>query len=344
MLKAVRKSILQSGSDLKTLALLIVILLIAFGVILPGKFLTTRNFQSMAFQLPELGLLAIAMAVVMLTGGINLSIIATANACGIVIAIILTHTVSRDASIAASIGPLLLAVLAGFAVSALIGLINGLFIAYVGVSPILATLGTMTIVEGISVLVTRGRVISGFPELLLTIGNSSVLGIPVSFLIFIIAAWLVTILLERTPFGLAVYMMGSNETATEFSGINVRRVTVLLYGLSGLLCGISSLIMVSRFNSARVGYGASYLLITVLACVLGGLNPDGGFGRIVGLVLGLGVLQMMSSGLNLLGFSAHLTEALWGVIILVILFLRRARGKGLGFGLQPPRRGKEAMQ
>lgn len=153
----------------------------------------------MAFQLPELGLLAIAMAVVMLTGGINLSIIATANACGIVIATILTHTVSRGASIAASIGPLLLAVLAGFAVSALIGLINGLFIAYVGVSPILATLGTMTIVEGISVLVTRGRVISGFPELLLTIGNSSVLGIPVSFLIFIIAAWLVTILLERTP-------------------------------------------------------------------------------------------------------------------------------------------------
>ena len=325
MFRAFGKRILHSNFEVRTLFLLVVVLLIVFGAILPGKFLTARNFQSMAFQLPELGLLAIAMAVVMLTGGINLSIIATANACGIVIATIMTLTVSRDASIAASIGPFVLSVVAGLAVSVLIGVVNGLFIAYVGVSPILATLGTMTIVEGMSVLVTRGRVISGFPELLLTLGNSSILGVPVSFLIFAVVAWIVTIILERTPFGQSVYLMGSNVVATEFSGVNVRRVTVLLYGLSGLLCGISSLIMISRFNSARVGYGASYLLITILACVLGGLNPDGGFGRIVGLVLGLGVLQMMSSGLNLLGFSAHLTEALWGVIILLVLLVRRAK-------------------
>lgn len=325
MNKTTRRA-LPLGSDVRILIILIAALLAVFGTILPGKYLTLRNFQSMAVQLPELGLLAIAMAVVMLTGGINLSIIATANACGIVIATILVNTVSRDAAIAESIGPVLLALTAGLTVSTLIGLVNGLLIACVGMSPILATLGTMTIVEGIFILVTRGRVISGFPELLLSVGNSSLWGIPISFLIFLAAAVLVTVLLERTPFGQAVYMIGSNSVATEFSGVNVRRTTVLLYALSGLLCGISSVIMVSRFNSARVGYGESYLLITVLACVLGGLNPDGGFGRIVGLVLGLGVLQMMSSGLNLLGFSAHLTEALWGAIILLILFVRRAGG------------------
>jgi ribose/xylose/arabinose/galactoside ABC-type transport system permease subunit len=325
MNKTTRRA-LPLGSDVRILIILIAALLAVFGTILPGKYLTLRNFQSMAVQLPELGLLAIAMAVVMLTGGINLSIIATANACGIVIATILVNTVSRDAAIAESIGPVLLALTAGLTVSTLIGLVNGLLIACVGMSPILATLGTMTIVEGIFILVTRGRVISGFPELLLSVGNSSLWGIPISFLIFLAAAVLVTVLLERTPFGQAVYMIGSNSVATEFSGVNVRRTTVLLYALSGLLCGISSVIMVSRFNSARVGYGESYLLITVLACVLGGLNPDGGFGRIAGLVLGLGVLQMMSSGLNLLGFSAHLTEALWGAIILLILFVRRAGG------------------
>ena len=290
MNKTTRRA-LPLGSDVRILIILIAALLAVFGTILPGKYLTLRNFQSMAVQLPELGLLAIAMAVVMLTGGINLSIIATANACGIVIATILVNTVSRDAAIAESIGPVLLALTAGLTVSTLIGLVNGLLIACVGMSPILATLGTMTIVEGIFILVTRGRVISGFPELLLSVGNSSLWGIPISFLIFLAAAVLVTVLLERTPFGQAVYMIGSNSVATEFSGVNVRRTTVLLYALSGLLCGISSVIMVSRFNSARVGYGESYLLITVLACVLGGLNPDGGIGRIVGWSWDLGCFR-----------------------------------------------------
>lgn len=333
----------RHSSDVRTLLILLAILLVAFTLMLPGEFLTLANFQSMAFQLPELGILAIAMAVAMLTGGINLSIIATANACGITAAAILTRAVPSDAPVAASIGPLILSIAAGLAVAAAIGAANGFIITYLGVSPILATLGTMTMVEGISVLATRGKVISGFPTALLAIGNETVFGVPIPLIIFAIAAWVVSTLLERTPFGLSVYMIGSNQVATEFSGVDVRRVIMRLYVLSGILCGIASVIMISRFNSAKAGYAASYQLVTVLACVLGGVNPDGGFGRIAGLVLSLVVLQMVSSGLNLLGFSAHMTVALWGAIILVISLVRQI-GRSRSDGAHQGRRSKGLSQ
>jgi len=331
------------NSDVRTLLILLAVLLVAFAIALPGEFLTLANFQSMSFQLPELGILAIAMAIAMLTGGINLSIIATANACGIVIATVLTRAVPSGASVAATIGPLILSIAAGLSVAAAIGAANGFIITYLGVSPILATLGTMTMVEGISILATRGRVISGFPTALLAIGNETVFGVPAPLIIFAIAAWAISVLLERTPFGLSVYMIGSNQVATEFSGVNVRRVIMRLYVLSGVLCGIASVIMISRFNSAKAGYAASYQLITVLACVLGGINPDGGFGRIIGLVLSLVILQMVSSGLNLSGSSAHMTVALWGAIILVISLVRQI-GRSRSDGVHPGRRRKSVSR
>ena len=120
-------------------------------------------------------------------------------------------------------------------------------------------------------------------------------------------------------------MMGSNEKATLFSGIQTKKVLLKIYALSGFLCGISAIIMISRFNSANAAYASSYLLVTILASVLGGVNPDGGFGKVLGLVLSLVVLQVISSGLNLLGFSAHLTIALWGVILIVVISLRHLR-------------------
>ncbi len=120
-------------------------------------------------------------------------------------------------------------------------------------------------------------------------------------------------------------MIGSNEKATLFSGVPTRAVQVKIYMLSGLLCGIAAIIMIARFNSANAGYASSYLLVTILAAVRGGIDPDGGFGKMMGLVLALLVLQLISSGLNLLGFSTHLTIALWGAILIVVISLRHFR-------------------
>jgi simple sugar transport system permease protein len=308
------------------LLLILVVLAVGFELFLPGrKFLNIANFQSMAFQVPELGVLAIAMMITMLSGGINLSIIATANMTAITTAYILTRFIEEGAT---GIGPvfvMIVAVLTGLLIALLVGLLNGVIIAYVGVSPILATLGTMTLIEGLNVALTRGDVISGFPVPILFIGNGVVLGIPMPILIFVTCALVVALFLNRTPFGISVYMMGSNEKATLFSGIQTKKVLLKIYALSGFLCGISAIIMISRFNSANAAYASSYLLVTILASVLGGVNPDGGFGKVLGLVLSLVVLQVISSGLNLLGFSTHLTIALWGIILIVVISLHHLR-------------------
>jgi simple sugar transport system permease protein len=301
------------------LILLLVALVVCFALALQDTFLSLGTLQSMAFQLPELGVLALAMMITLLCGGINLSIIATANLTSLTIGYVLTHLMPADWATAAGIATILLALAAGLAVAGLIGLLNGVIIAYVGVSPILATLGTMTMVKGISIGLTHGNVISGFPDPILFIGNGVVLGVPMAVIVFALCAVPLALLLNRTPFGIAIYMIGSNERSTRFSGIDTRRVLLRVYVLSSLLCGVAALVMMSRFNSANAAYGESYLLITILAAVLGGVDPFGGFGRVMGLVLALIILQVISSGLNLLGLSAHLTLAIWGAILILVM-------------------------
>ena len=284
-----------------------------------NQFIRIENFQSMAYQLPELGILSLAMMVTMLTAGINLSIIATANLSGIVTALILTQFVGPESAGAASAFFILLAVLAGLLTSALVGLLNGFLVAKVEVSPILATLGTMILLNGVAIVVTRGYVISGFPDPIRFVGNGIVFGIPMPMIIFIICAVLMALLLNRTRLGLNIYMLGSNPTACLFSGVNNARVLLKTYLISGLYSGIAAIIMMSRFNSAKADYGESYLLMTVLASVLGGTSAAGGFGKVSGLVIALIILQFVSSGLNLLRVSNFLTIAIWGLILVLVM-------------------------
>ena len=321
-------SIYQKDPTLSILVIALLLIILSLLIFFPGRVLTANNFESMAFQLPELGILSLAIMITMLSGGINLSIIATANMAGIVSAFIMTRMITESMT-GSPIPIILLAILAGWLVSLLIGIFNGVLIAYIGVSPILATLGTMTLVGGISILVTKGYVVSGFPEEYQYLGNGLFLGIPIPFLIFLGLAIFVSILLRRTPFGIANYLIGSNEIATRFSGINVNRTLVKIYALSGLLCGIASTIMISRFNSAKAGYASSYLLITILISVLGGVNPYGGFGRIGGLVLALFIMQLVSSTFNFLGLSSHLTIAIWGLLLLITIGLRNIKSTSI---------------
>lgn len=314
------KSWYKINSTLYMLIILFILLTLFLSILLPGKIFTIGNFQSVSFQLPELGILAMAMMLTMLSGGINLSIIATANLSGIITAAILSSMITVDSGNTLIIS--IFAITIGWMASLAVGMVNGYLIAYIGVSPILATLGMMTVLEGINILTTKGYVISGFPTEILFIGNGVCMGIPFPLILFFIIAIILGIIMDRTPFGINNYLIGSNETATYLSGINVKKILVQTYSISGLLCGIASTIMISRFNSARAGYGSSYLLITILASVLGGVDPNGGIGRVNGLVVALFILQMASSGLNLLGVSTHFTKALWGIILLLVIGLR----------------------
>lgn len=298
--------------------MIVIAVALLFSLTLGGRFFSLGNFQSISSQLPILGMLALGMGITMLTGGINLSVIAGANACSLVMAAILVAHPNQPAYF-------MLALLAGLAVAVAIGLLNGSLIAYIGVSPILASLGTMTLIAGLNILLTGGTVISGFPAAIQYLSSGSLLGIPIALVLFLMVAFLLWVVLEHTTLGRSLYLMGSNEQATRFSGVSTHRVTLVVYVLSALFGWAAALLMMSKFNSAKAGYGDSYLLVTILASVLGGINPDGGFGRVIGLVLALVVLQMLESGLNLMGVSSYLTMALWGGVLILFIALQNRK-------------------
>ncbi len=314
-----------SGGTNVTLGVVLIALVATFGVLVGERFFTTSTLQSMAFQMPELGILSLAMMITLLSGGLNLSIIATANLCGLTMAYVLTRFVPGSEGTAWVLWQMV-AILAGFAVAALIGVVNGWVIAYLGVSPILATLGTMTLCKGLAIGMTRGNVISGFPAPIVFIGNGTVYGVPMAMIVFTACALPLAILLNRTPFGTKIYLIGSNEKATRYSGVNTKAVTLKIYVLSSLLCAVAAVVMMARFNSANASYGESYLLVTILAAVLGGVDPFGGFGKVSGLVLALIILQVISSAFNLMNFSQFLTLAIWGGILIAVTAVPYLRG------------------
>jgi simple sugar transport system permease protein len=316
----------DGGANFFGLGLLLCALFVTFSLLLPGAFLRLGTMQAMMFQLPELGILSLAMAIPLLSGGLNLAIIATTNQAALLMAWILTALMPPDAAHAELLLWLALALGAGFVHCLVVGATTGAIIALIGVHPILVTLGTQTLIGGVSIWLTRGRTLTGFPDALLVISNETFLGLPFSFILFIIVAVAVSLLLTRTPLGIRIHMIGSNLEATRFSGVDTRRIQIWVYVLSSLLCWLAAIIMMARFNSAGADIAQSYLLITILAAILGGIDPYGGFGRIAGLVLALAILQTISSGFNLLGFSQHLTLALWGFTLLAVMAVKRVGG------------------
>ena len=294
---------------------------IVISIFLPGKFLTIRNFQSISSQIPEFGFLAIAMMLAMLTGGIDLSVISTANLAGIAAALILTKFSIPQAGGYEEIFIIISAIAAALTVSLICGFINGVLIAYVGVPAILATLGTMGLFSGIAIIVTKGYGILGFPEKFLLIGSGTIFSMPVPMIIFIICTLMMVLVLNKTSFGFNIYMLGSNPTVARFSGINNSRVLVRAYMLSSFYVGIASIIMISRVNSIRPGYGSAYLLQAILVCVLGGVDPGGGYGNISGLVMGIITLQILQSGFNILSFSPFFKKVIWGLILILVMVI-----------------------
>ncbi len=313
---------LRKMSELTVLLLVLAAVLLLMWALNGGSFMSLSYFQSMAFQLPELGILSLAMMITMLTSGINLSIIASANLSGIVIAMILSSAVSPDSTGLGSSLIVFAAILTGIGVAALIGLLNGWLVAYLEISPILATLGTMILFSGLSILLTKGYVLSGFPKTLLFLGNGTILGIPVPMLIFIACALVMSLVLRHTPLGTRIYLLGSNPTACFYSGVNNRNVLLRTYLVSGIYAGLAAVVMIARFNSAKADYGELYLLLTILASVLGGVSAAGGFGRVSGVVIALVILQLISSGLNLMGVNNFLTLALWGCILILVMVIK----------------------
>lgn len=307
------------GTEVLGLIFFLAVVLVAFSLASP-RFLTAENFGSIAFQLPELGLLTLAMLVPIISGGLNLASTYTANMAGLTLAWVL----QLNGGPQAGPGAFVVGSLAAIAVGTLAGLVMGLVIAYVGAHPILVSLAMMIFLRGLGEFLTRGGDVSGFPAFIQPIGHGSLLGIPIPMLVFLVAAVVWHLMLARTRHGFSTYMLGSNIEAARYSGLHTKRTLTLVYTFSGAICAVAGIIMLARFNSVRVGHGESYLLITVLACFLGGVDPFGGFGRVLPVVLALFILQVLSSGLNLLGANQHLATAVWGLFLLAVMVGRWA--------------------
>ena len=306
------------------LAVIAVVVFLVMSVLSPDKFLSVQNLTSMAFQFPEFAILALAMTITMLTGGIDLSVVGIANLSAIIAAMIMTRlTASGD-----GVMVLMIALSASVVVGVIAGVFNGILVAKLGLPPILATLGSGLIYTGIAIALTGGSALMGFPPATAWIGNSTVLGIPTPLILFGVLAVMISLLLTRTGFGVKLRMYGANPLAARFAAVNIDAMLIKVYVLSGALASVAGMVVMSRANSAKADYGSSYLLLAVLIAVLGGVNPYGGYGRVIGVVLAVLSMQFLSSGLNMVGVSNFARELIWGTLLIFVMIVNVWRAKG----------------
>lgn len=282
-------------------------------------FFTPENFRSMAYQVPEIAILSIAVMLSMLTGGIDLSIVGISNAAALVAAYIMTEQMNATGEI--STLWIVIACLSGILIGIFCGVINSILIAILNVTPILATLATMTLFNGVAIGITNGISVSDLPKEFIRVGNGTFFGIPTPFILMVAIAAFVGYLINRTGLGLKILLIGTNRKAAQYSVMGDRKVIAWTYILSGFLSSLAGLIIAARTSAASPDFGNSYILLAIVIVVLGGVNPLGGFGTVTGVVLATVVLQMVSSGFNALRFSQFFYLAAQGGVLVAVMIL-----------------------
>lgn len=320
---------LARDRNLTVLSLLTFATLAILIATLGGRFLSSNNLQSMGTQVAEFGLLALAMGLAMLLGGIDLSIVSAAVLAGIVGTKFLSGDVipltPGNESTVMVLGAAAM-ILTGMAC----GLLNGLLIAKLSIPPILATLATLIFFGGVGMVITDGQSVPVNIPAFASLGVSTVAAVPVVFLLMAAVFVAVGFTLRRTRMGRRIYLYGENNVALRFTGVRNERLVILTYLLIGLIVGLAAMIMVSRVNSARVGFGESYLLQAILVVVLAGFDPYGGRGRVSSLVLGLVLLQSLQSAFTILRFDPYMKTFIWGAALLLIMVINHVLNRGSG--------------
>lgn len=297
---------------------MLIFIVLGLGVILSfvsPNFLTVTNLLNVLRQIAVNGILAIGMTIVCLTGGIDLSVGSIVAFSGIIAAGLL-----RDKDY-----PIILIALIAVVLGALLGLYNGYFVAYWNAAPFVVTLSMMTIARGMTYVYSDGRPISNLPTEFLTIGKGSIAGIPIPTLILIVVFILANIMLTKLKFGRYVYAVGGNENAAMVSGINVKRIKMMVYVLSGVACGIAAIILTSRVSAGLPQAGESYELDAIAATVIGGTSLSGGRGRLWGTIVGAILLGIVNNGLDLLNVSSFYQQIVKGLIILGAILIDSKR-------------------
>ncbi len=292
------------------------ILLIVVISIMNSAFLDLSYLLNLLRQVSINGLIAFGMTFVILTGGIDLSV-------GSILALSSAFTAILITSGLDPIVALIVGVLGGF----LLGVFNGVLVTFGSMAPFIATLATMTIFRGLTLVVTDGNPITNLGDsyMFQLFGKGYFFGIPVPAVTMIIVFIILAIILQKTTFGRHTYAIGGNEVASKISGIKVNRVKILIYGISGLMSALAGAILTSRLNSAQPTAGTSYELDAIAAVVLGGTSLTGGKGRIVGTFIGVLIIGVLNNGLNLLGVSSFYQQVVKGIVILIAVLIDRKK-------------------
>lgn len=298
------------GNILRLLAIFVIILAVS-GITKGTSFLNVGNLQSMAKTLTEYGLMAVGCGITMISGGIDLSTVYIANLCGILAGLTMNESSSS----------IVLAIIVALVVGALCGIFNGFLVSVLKIPAMLATLGTYQLYMGIAVVASKGSTVSGVTSFS-SFAYMTVAGIPMPFIVFVLMIVVISFIMGKTKFSKRVHLVGTNEKASKFVGINTVSVLIRAYMLSGIVSAVAGLLSLSRINSAKADFGSSYTMQTILISVLGGINPDGGFGSIPGVAIAVLILQMLSSYLNMFpSISNYYRDLIWGVALIAVLIM-----------------------
>lgn len=268
----------------------------------------------------EWGLLSLGMTLVIITGGIDLSVASLLALVSVIIGF--SHQAGLPLPLSMVLG--ILAGLGG-------GLLNGAIIAYLRLHPLVVTLATMALFRGAAYVLSNAEAFSDYPEWFTNIGGYYIADrVPAQLPLFILISLIVWLLLAKTPFGRTVYGLGENALAVRFSGISVERVTLMVYGLMGLLVAIASIIETSRIATSRANMALGLELPVIAAVVLGGAKVTGGYGTIIGTLLGLLILSYLQDGLQFAGISADWGLVITGVLLILGVLVNENLGRSRG--------------
>ena len=327
--------------------LALVVIFVVFSVLAPKAFPTFENVVAMTQQVSVYAIISIGMLVVILNGGIDLSVGSTLGLAGMVTGLSIRGLHLPGGTTAYP--PVWAVVIIALTAGALVGLVNGLLVARLKVAPFVATLGTLYVVRGLALLSNNGLTVNdldGDPALgnqgFAWLGFNSIVGIPVGIWVLVVVAILASLVLNRTVYGRWLYASGGNERAAELSGVPVRQVKVRAYVISGVLAAVAGVILTSRLTSAGPTQGTSYELTAIAAVVIGGAALSGGRGNVRGTLLGAFVIGFLAAGLTIVDVSAYVQTVFTGAVIVLAVLLNsvqyrgRARRRQNGAGNPPP--------
>ncbi len=294
--------------------LLVLIALVAIFSVSSPYFLNMKNIFAIGLTISVIGIVCIGQSLILLTGAFDLSVGGIAALSGMIVAIL-----TKDH------GNYWAYFFLGLAVGTAIGLVNGLLITKLNINALITTLSMMTILSGVVFLVSGGFAIGVNSRAFRFLGTTRVASIPLPIILLIIIYAIFYVVLRFTVFGRYIYSIGGNAEAARLSGINVDRIRILTYTLSGLLSGFGGIVLASRLGSAQVDAGSQYPINSIAACVLGGISIAGGEGVIWGSLIGVAIVGVLQSGLIMLGMPSYYQWIATGIVLLAAVYLDQLR-------------------